>query len=87
MAPGRPIFFMPFNVIPVSLNNKLHVNPMETFSQIDAKLTFGPIWGQKGPRNMTLGADILQTSQYSSSELKLVSCVSHWKLLAKQTKN
>ena len=43
MAPGRPIFFTHFDVVPVSLNNKLHVNPIETFSQIDKKLTFGLI--------------------------------------------
>ena len=35
---------------PVSLTNKLHVNPMETFSQIDEKLTFGLILALFGPK-------------------------------------
>ena len=50
MAPGRPIFFTHLDVVPVSLNNKLHVNPIETFRQIDEKLTFGLSLAQFGAK-------------------------------------
>ena len=74
MAPRRPIFFTHLIVVPVSLNEKLQVNPMEPFSQIDEKLTFGLILAlfgaKKGPKIWPWEAQILETSQCSSSELK-----------------
>ena len=56
------------------LKNKFYVIPVETFCNIDAKLTFdlilAPFDMKKGPKIRPLSAHILHTSKRSSNELK-----------------
>ena len=42
-APGAHILH-PRKVVPMSLENKIHVNPVETFCKIEEKITFDLFW-------------------------------------------
>ena len=65
-GPRGPIFFTLLKVAPVSLRNKYHMNPVETFSNLVERLIFDlilAIFGAKnGQKKCPLGAHILLTS-------------------------
>ena len=86
--PGS-IFYTLLKLVPVSLRSKFLVNPVETFSKIDVKLTFDIIlalFGDKKARNMAGQAHTLYTP-VSTTDMPLNKVsLSHNNFLRKWTK-
>lgn len=61
---GGPIFCTFVEVVPVSLNNRFHMNPVKTLNKLAEKLSFDQILAIFGAKNgqtkWPLGAYILQ---------------------------